>query len=293
MNAVKHAGLDAARRVALITAGAAIMAFNINTFVHAGSLIPGGFTGLSLLIMECAKRFAGVLVPFSPILFLLNAVPAFISFHNIGKWFSVYSCLAIILTGLLTDFMPAMFIEAIQLHDTLLSAVFGGILNALGISLCLHAGATSGGTDFIAIFISEKYHKDSWNCIFAGNCVILIIAACLFDLNTALYSIIFQFAATMGLSVLYKGYRQMTLFVVTSRPDDVYTLIRTETNHAATSFTGRGYYENSNRVMLYSVVGANEAAGLVSSIKKLDPNAFINVIKTEELGGRFYRRPRN
>jgi uncharacterized membrane-anchored protein YitT (DUF2179 family) len=293
MNAVKHAGLDAVRRAALITAGSAIMAFNINTFIHAGSLIPGGFTGVSLLVMEGAKRFAGILVPFSPVLFLLNAVPAYISFRNIGKWFSIYSCLAIILTGLLTDFMPAMFIEAIQLHDTLLAAVFGGILNALGIGLCLHAGATSGGTDFIAIFISEKYRRDSWNYIFAGNCVMLVIAACLFDLDTALYSIIFQFATTMGLSAFYKGYRQMTLFVVTSRPDDVYALIRTETHHAATSFTGRGYYENSDRVMLYSVVGASEAAGLVSAIRKLDPNAFINVIKTEALGGRFYRRPRN
>ncbi|MDR1389351.1 MAG: YitT family protein [Treponema sp.] len=285
--------MNTAKRLLLIVAGAVLMAFNLNTFVHAGGLLPGGFTGVTLLIMECLNRFGAVVIPFSPVLFLLNAVPAFIGFRSIGKWFSLYSCLVIVLTGLFTDFMPVMFIEAIQLHDTLLAAVFGGILNAGGISLCLHAGATSGGTDFIAIFISEKYQKDAWNYIFAGNLVILVIAACLFTLDIALYSIIFQFTTTIGLGIFYRGYQQMTLFVITAKGDDIYNYIREKTNHGATAFTGTGYYKKSDRVMLYSVVGANEVDSLVSGIKKIDSGAFINVIKTEQLGGHFYRRPRN
>jgi uncharacterized membrane-anchored protein YitT (DUF2179 family) len=285
--------MSTAKRLALIIAGSTIMAFNINTFVHAGSLIPGGFTGLTLLIQECANRYAGINIPFSPILFLLNAVPAAISFRFIGKRFSLYSCLSIALTGLLTDFMPPMFIEMIQLHDTLLSAVFGGILNAVGISLCLHAGATSGGTDFIAIFIAEKYCRDAFSHILAGNCVILAVAGYLFSLEQALYSIIFQYTMTMGLGVLYKAYRQMTLLIVTSMPDEVYSLIWKTTHHGATSFAGKGQYDKSDRIMLYSVVSANEVNVLTDGIKKIDPHAFVNVIKTEQLGGRFYRRPKD
>ena len=281
------------RRLALIAAGSALMAFNINTFVHAGGLVPGGFTGLTLLLQECGRRYFGAALPFSPILFVLNAVPAFISFRFIGKRFSLYSCLAIIFAGLFTDFMPPMFIEWIQLQNTLLSAVFGGILNALGISLCLHAGATSGGTDFIAIFISEKYRRDAWNYIFAGNCVLLVLAGFLFSLEQALYSIIFQYTTTMGLGAFYKAYRQMTMFIITSRPEDVYTLIRDRTHHAATAFTGKGQYEKSDRIMLYSVVSANEVDSVVAGIREIDPNAFVNVIKTEQLGGRFYRRPKD
>jgi uncharacterized membrane-anchored protein YitT (DUF2179 family) len=287
------ARMNPVKRLTLIIAGSAVLAFNINTFVHAGSLFPGGFTGLTLLIQECVKRYAGITVPFSPILFLLNAVPAVISFRFIGKRFSLYSCLAIVLTGLLTDCMPLMFIEMIQLHDTLLSAVFGGILNAVGISFCLRAEATSGGTDFIAIFIAEKYCRDAFGYILAGNCVILAAAGYLFSLERALYSIIFQYTATMGLGVLYKAYKQMTMFIVTSSPDRVYNFIREKTHHGATSFTGKGQYEKSDRVMLYSVVSANEVNFLVAGIKKIDPNAFVNVIKTEQLGGRFYRRPKD
>jgi uncharacterized membrane-anchored protein YitT (DUF2179 family) len=199
----------------------------------------------------------------------------------------------IVVSGLLTDFMPSMFIEHLQVHDTLLSAVFGGLLNAVSVSLCLYADATSGGTDFIAIYISEKYRKDAWNYIFAGNCVILALAAFLFTLDKALYSIIFQYTTTMALSSLYKGYQQRTLLIITGEPDKIYGLIREKTNHAATAFYGLGYYEKADRVMLYSVVAANEVVLLVSAIQKLDAHAFINVLKTEQLNGRFYQRPKD
>jgi uncharacterized membrane-anchored protein YitT (DUF2179 family) len=281
------------KRVFLITSGAVLMAFVLNSFVHAGGLIPGGFTGLTLLIQECALRFGGVKLPFSIILYVLNAIPAIISFKYIGKWFTIYSGLMVLLSGLFTDWMPAMFIQAIQLHDVLLSAVFGGILNGIAISLCLYAGATSGGTDFIAIFISEKYRKDAWNYIFAGNCVILVLAAFLFELDRVLYSIIFQFTTTMALSGLYQGYQQKTLFIITGKSKEVYEIIRDRTHHAATSFSGIGRYEMAERVMLYSVVSAGDVNGLVSAIKKIDPGAFINVIKTEQLNGHFYQHPKD
>ncbi|MCL1927882.1 MAG: YitT family protein [Treponema sp.] len=285
--------MNTAKRFLLLATGAFLIALNIKTFVNAGNLIPGGFTGLTLLIQECARHFFNIAVPFSIILFILNSVPVYIGFRYIGKWFSIYSCMVIVLIGFLTDFMPPMFIDLIKVHDTLLSAIFGGILNAVAISLCLHAGSASGGTDFIAIFISEKYHKDAWNYIFIGNCVILVLAGVLYNIDTALYSIIFQFTTTMGLNAFYKSYQQMTMFIVTSKPDEIYELIKKETQHGATSFTGKGYYEQSERVMLYSVVSSPEVNSLVDGIKKIDPGAFINVIKTDKLGGRFYRQPKD
>jgi uncharacterized membrane-anchored protein YitT (DUF2179 family) len=269
------------------------MAFNINTFVYAGGLIPGGFTGLTLLLQEICLRYWNIRIPFSVTLYILNAFPALISFRFIGKRYSLYSCLMILLSGIMTDWMPSMFIEFLQLHDTLLSAVFGGLLNASAISLCLHAGATSGGTDFVAIFISERYGRDAWNYIFAANCVILALAAWLFAPDKALYSIIFQYTTTMALSSLYRGYQQRTLLIITNKPDEVYCLIRDATHHDATSFNGIGRYRMAERVLLYSVVAANETAPLVAAIRKADKEAFINVIKTEHINGRFYRKPKD
>jgi uncharacterized membrane-anchored protein YitT (DUF2179 family) len=258
-----------------------------------GGLIPGGFTGLTLLIQEIALRYFALGLPFSIVNYILNAVPALICFKHIGKRFALFSVLMIILSGFLTDFMPPMFIDIIQLHDTLLSAVFGGVLNALSISLCLYAGATSGGTDFIAIFISERYRKDAWNYIFAGNCVVLALAGYLFSLDKALYSIIFQFAATSVLSSLYQGYQQRTLLIITSQGNEILKTIWEKTKHGATIFHGKGAYQKAGRTLLYSVIAANQVTELIKAIKKLDPDAFVNVLKTEHINGRFNQPPKD
>jgi len=289
----KHPVLRVIRRLTLIILGAAIMAFNIKTFVSAGGLIPGGFTGLTLLIQEICLRYFNFHVPFSIVVYTLNAVPAVICFKYIGKKFTLYSVLMVFLSGLMIDFMPELFVGFIKLHDPLLSAIFGGIINALAVFLCLSANASSGGTDFIAIIFSEKYRKDTWNYIFAGNCVILIIAGALFTLEKALFSIIFQFATTMVLGSLYRVYQQKTLLIVTDRPNEVYELIRDKTNHGATRITGTGLYNKEERSILYSVVYSNEITPLINAIRLIDPDAFINVIKTEQINGRFYKRPKD
>jgi len=279
------------RRLLLVIASGVLMSFNINTFIHAGGLIPGGFTGLSLLIQEICLRFGNFKLPFSVPFYILNAVPAAVCFKFIGKKFTLYSVLSIFITGFLADSMPSMFIALIQLHDTLLSAIFGGALNGLGIALCLYAGATSGGTDFIAIFISEKYHRDAWNYIFIGNIFILTVAGALFGLDKALYSIIFQFTTTMGLGVLYRNYQQKTLLIITNKPESVYLAINERTHHGSTCFDGVGSYEKKGRTLIYSVVTANEVKALIPAIRKVDEEAFINVLKTDQLNGRFYHRP--
>jgi len=282
-----------ARRLALIVLGAALMAFNINTFIKAGELIPGGFNGVTILIQKICSHYFGINIPFSLVLYTLNAVPAVVCFRFVGKKFTLYSVLMVFLCGVITDFMPNMFIEFIQLHDILLSSVFGGILNSIAIVLCLAAGATSGGTDFIAIYISEKYRKDAWNYIFAGNCVILGITACLFTLDKVLYSIIFQFTSTMVLNSLYLAYKQNTLLIITSRPDEVYNLIRERTHHAVTAIHGKGLFNAQDRIILYSVIYSDEVTPLIKAIHAIDSNAFINVLKTEHINGRFFKKPKD
>jgi len=279
------------RRLFLVIIAGMLMSFNIKTFVHAGGLLPGGFTGLSLLLQQICRRFGNFNLPFSVPYYVLNAIPAAVCFKFIGKKFTLYSVLAVVITGLLADSMPSMFIEFIRLQDTLLSAVFGGVLNALGIALCLYADATSGGSDFIAIFISERYHRDAWNYIFIGNCVILAAAGVLFGLDKALYSIIFQFTTTIALGSLYRNYQQRTLLIITNKPELIYSVINEKTHHGATCFEGFGSYEKKSRTLLYSVVTASQIKTLIPAIRQIDGEAFINVLKTDQLNGRFYQRP--
>ena len=212
---VKNARLDDLRRTAMIVAASVIMAVNLKTFVRAGDLIPGGFNGLTRLLQQVSMMLWGVEPPFSVINFLLNAVPVVISFKFIGKKFTGYSCLMVVLSGIITDMIPSYALT----QDPLLVAVFGGLFNAVAISICLLANATSGGTDFIAIFFSEKYNIDTFNYVFGFNVVIIVIAGALFGWEEALYSIIFQFTSTQVLHALYQRYQKQTLLIITEKPN--------------------------------------------------------------------------
>lgn len=275
------------RRVALVTLGSILFAFNVNTFVNAAGMYPGGFAGLSLLLQEIFARFLGLNVPYSVFNLLLNSVPVIISFKFIGKKFTLLSCLAIVLMSVLTDVMPGV----VMTSDPILLCVFGGLLHGVAVTLCLAAEATSGGLDFVSIYLSEYHGKDSFHLTLGMNVVILGVAGLLFGWERALYSIIFQFTATQVLHATYKRYQQQTLLIITDVPEKICSVISEITHHGSTLFKGTGPYENRERTMVYSVVAADEAKKVVSAVRTLDPSAFVNTLNTDTVTGRFYHRP--
>lgn len=277
-------------RVLVITLSSLITAVNLKSFVAAGDLFPGGFTGVTRLIQRCALEFAGVELPFGPINLALNAVPAYVSFRLVGKRFTLYSCLTIVLTSVFTDLIPAFEIT----EDILLISVFGGIISGFAGALCLHVRVTSGGTDFIAIALSERKNVDAWNYIFCGNVVLLIIAGALFGWDRALYSMLYQYASTQVIKTLDPDGRRATLLIVTGRETagGVCAQIQ-ETQHTATLVEGVGLYNGDPCVMIYSVVADSEVRTLTRKIHQSDPKAFVNVLRTQRVVGKFYRRPRD
>ena len=265
---------------------AAIMAVNIKTFVQAGGLYPGGFNGVTRLIQTVFDQFLGIPLPFAPVSLLLNAVPAIIGFKAIGKKFTLNTSLIIVVTSVLTDIVPSVPIT----QDILLISIFGGLINGAAISLALIGGTSTGGTDFIGVYFAEKNNKDVWNYILMGNGVVLLLAGMLFGWDKALYSIIFQFTSTQTIHLLYQAYNKVTLFIVTDSPKAVYDAIYEVTNHSATEFSATGMYSNEGRKMIYSVVSSTEAKVLIRKVMLADPHAFVNVVKTDILMGRFYQK---
>lgn len=276
--------LNLVLRFLTVTVGALLMATNLNALVHAGGLLPGGFTGVTLLIQQCLQKYLNITIPFSLFYWILNLIPALFCFKFVGKRFTLLSIWFIIAAGLFTDIIPAIPVS----NDILLCSVFGGMINGFSIFLALIAGGTSGGTDFISIYISEKTGKNSWNIIFAGNCIILGIFGFLFGWNLALYSIILQFASTEVLNTLYKRYKKSTLLIITNHSDAIVNLIKKTTNHDATLFTGIGCFSKHKKDMIYTVISEYEEEMLIKLIKKEDPHAFINVLKSQKLSGNFY-----
>lgn len=271
--------------VLAVTAAALVMALNKNTFVDTAGLYPGGVAGLTILIQRFISDQFHITPPFTLINLILNAVPIYIGFRFIGKNFTLYSCLMILLNSIFTDLLPSHIVT----EDVLLISIFGGIIQGASVALCLNAGATSGGTDFISIFLSERRGMDSFSIILLFNAVILCIAGVIYGWDKALYSIIFQYSSTAVIRVLYKKFQQSTLFIVTTKPVAVCNAIYNISKHGATILEGKGSYEHCERNVVYSVVSAAESKKVIRVVREADPVAFINEMKTQKLSGRFYQ----
>ncbi len=275
-------------RIPMLVIACVLFSINLKTFVRTGGLIPGGVMGITLLIQEIALRFFGVSIPYSPINIALNAIPVYIGFKYIGKRFTALSCFVIVLSSVMTDLIPVYLVT----EEMILITIFGGIINGVATSICLLADATSGGTDFISIFLSRKKGIDGFNVILGVNALILILAGILFDWDKALYSIVFQYVSTAVIHVLYRKYQQSTLLIVTSKADEICSMIYDMTGHGSTIIYGKGSYEQeSTKSVVYSVVSAAEINKVMNAVKEKDPDSFVNEFKSDRIGGKFYRIP--
>lgn len=274
-------------RLFVVVIASILFAGNLCCFAKTANLFPGGFSGLSLLLQEIIFNFLHIRIPYTIFNIVLNLFPIYIAFKYIGKKFTLYSILTIFLSSIFVDILP----QYIFTQDILLVSVFGGLINGFAISLCLNVGATTGGTDFISIFLSQQKGIDAWNYILLGNAIMLIIAGALFGWPIALYSIIYQFCSTQIIQMLYKRYKKETLFIISDKSDKIYHAIKELTNHDATLFKGIGCYEEKEKTLIYSVINAESKRQLIPLIRSIDPHAFINIVKTEELSGRFHNIP--
>lgn len=262
---------------------AVMMAANINSFVNVAGLYPGGFSGVSLLVQRAGSSFWGVNLPYSVISYVLNFVALLLCYKYLGKKFLAYTCLSVALTGALTDIIPALPIT----DDVLLASVFGGIINGVAVSLTMLNRGSTGGLDILANVYGQRYNKDPFNYVLATNCLILLVAGLLFGWDKALYSILFQYASTQIIHLLYTRFQQHTLFIVTEKYEEVYQAIMACTNHSATVLDGTGCYTNEDKKMIYSVVSSQEVKMVLNEIKKADESAFVNIMKTQQVDGRF------
>jgi len=295
-----------AARFAVLTFASLLMALDYRTFVEWGGLYPAGATGASMILQRLGQHFSdlygwGVTVPFLPFNLALNFVPVWIGFKFVGRRFTMQSLFVIFLTGLFADILPmeaiTSFIPPQELArlraDPFVTSLFGGIVFGFGMSLCLRWNATTGGTDFIAIYLSEQKGRETWNIIFAINAFILLCGGYTFGWSGALYSIVFQFVTLQVVHLMYRAYQYQTLLIVTNQPKRICEAIHRLSHHGATVIEAKGGYLGQNTNVVYSVVAADDTPHIYSICKRIDPEAFINAISTSRVIGRFYLRPRD
>ena len=275
------------KRLCYITLSAFLYAVSMQVFVNSGNLFPGGFAGLSLLITRSLNKFANIELSFSIVYIILNIFPTLLVYKYIGHRFTIFSIIQILLVSLFTFILPQYQLTS----DPLLIAVFGGLLAGLGISIALRHGASSGGTDFLAIFFANKLKRPTWNYVFMASAVVILFAGFLFGWTAALYSIIYQFCNTQMVSLRHDRYKLANLIIVTRKADEVEDKLLGTVRHGITILSAEGGYAHRPEKVLLMTVNAFQVEDLVEAAKQADPHVFINISHTERIVGNYYQAP--
>lgn len=269
-----------------VAASAVLQTYVIQTFIRPAGLLSGGFTGIAILMDKIASLY-GKSFSTSLGMLVLNIPVAVLCSRSISVRFTFYSLVQVFLASFLLKvchFTPIF-------DDLMLNVIFGGFLYGLSIAIALKGNASTGGTDFIALYVSNKTGHSIWQYVFAGNVVVLCLYGFLFGWQYAGYSILFQFVSTRTISTFHHRYERVTLQITTKNAEDVIKAYVSHYHHGISCVDAIGGYSGEKMYLLHTVVSSYEVGEIVGLMRTQDPKIIVNMIKTENFYGKFYQEP--
>lgn len=269
-----------------VVVSAFLQTYVIQVFINPSNLLSSGFTGVAILIDKITSLY-GIHISTSLAILVLNIPVALICYKSISKKFTILSTIQFALTSFLLNVVsfPPLF------HDVMLNVIFGGFLYGLCVVVALKGSASTGGTDFIALYVSNKINRSIWEQIFIFNAIILCIFGYMFGWIYAGYSIVFQFIMTKTISTFHHRYERVTLQITTTQPEMLIDSYVEHYRHGISCIQGYGGYSKRKMFLLHTVVSSYEVSDIANLLRETDPYVIINVLRTEEFYGSFYMAP--
>ena len=272
--------------LAAVILSALVQAYALQVFVRSAGIISGGFTGIAMLIERLGGLW-GLTIPMQITMLLMNIPVAFMCCKGISVRFTVFSLAQVILSSVflqIFSFTPIF-------TDEVLNVIFGGVIFGSAIVIALRGNASSGGTDFIALFVSNRTGQSIWSYVFFGNAIMYCFYGSIFGWKYAGYSIIFQFISTRMISAFHHRYELVTLQVTTIKGPEVVEAYISRFRHGMSCVEAMGGYSKKKMYLLNTVISAYEVNDAVHVMQEADEHVIINVLKTQQFVGRFYRAP--
>ena len=267
----------------LIIVGTALMATAITSCFDAAGLVTGGFSGIAILVKAGTKSLCGNGIPLWVTNLVLN-IPVFLLAAKIkGVAFVKKALLGDLSLTVWLAVLPAWKLSG----DFLLVALYGGLLQGVGIGLVFLGGGTTGGTDLLAAIIQNfmRHYSIAQIMQFVDGAVVLV-GMNVFGVERALYAIIAVYLVTKVSDGIIEGLKfSKSVYIITEKPDEVSRMVMEDLDRGITGISAKGMYSGQDKLMLFCVVGKKELVHLKEMIDEIDPNAFVIVGDAREVHG--------
>ena len=267
----------------LIIVGTALMATAITSCFDAAGLVTGGFSGIAILVKAGTKSLYGNGIPLWVTNLVLN-IPVFLLAAKIKG-------VAFVKKALLGDLSLTVWLAVLPAWkpsgDFLLVALYGGLLQGVGIGLVFLGGGTTGGTDLLAAIIQNfmRHYSIAQIMQFVDGAVVLV-GMYVFGVERALYAIIAVYLVTKVSDGIIEGLKfSKSVYIITEKPDEVSRMVMEDLDRGITGISAKGMYSGQDKLMLFCVVGKKELVHLKEMIDEIDPNAFVIVGDAREVHG--------
>ncbi|WP_147533208.1 YitT family protein [Bacillus marasmi] len=273
------------KKFIVVIIGAILNAMALNLFLIPANVYSSGFSGAAQLISKIVTDYTPFSLSTGILFFLLNIPVTIVAWRKVGKSFTIYSFVSVLLMSLFLELIPIKTVS----DDILLNAVFGGVISAVGVGFTLKWGASTGGMDIVAMLLSRMKDKPVGTYIFTLNSIIILSAGLLFGWEKALYTLVTLYVSTRVIDAIHTRHVKLTAMIITKKPEELKKAIHAKMVRGITSINVKGGFTNEPKEMLMTVITRYELYDLERIIKEVDPGAFTNIIQTTGIFG-FFRK---
>ena len=270
----------------LLNLGQILTAAGAHFFKTPNHLAMGGTTGISIIASSLLEN-----MNMGTFMLILNAALValglmFLDFKTMSA--TIYSSFA--LSAFIMLFEQIWPMSAPMTDDLFLEFCFAVILPAAGSALLFNIGASSGGTDIVALILQKKTSLEIGKALFVSDFLIALAAGALYGVRTCLYcelGLLFKAFVMDGVIDGINVRKQVT--VVSHEPQCILSFIMDELHRSATVYPASGAYTHEALQVITTVLGRRESVRLRDFIRKNDPHAFITIVNSSETIGKGFR----
>lgn len=267
-----------------LVAGTFLMAVAYKSIYDSAQMVTGGFSGIGVIVRYLTMGVVAEGVPLWITNVILN-LPLFIAaFIIIGKKFVAHTFAG---TLLLTIFLGILPSAPVEQADYLLAAVAGGVICGAGIGLVLRSGATTGGTDMLAVVIRRFIKRYSVVRIMQFLDAVIIIAGILiFGIRVSLYAIIAIYITTLVSDRILVGAESAkAVWIISDYYQQISAQIMDKMGRGVTALDGYGMYSSQRRNVILCVVSKKQVPQIKEIALAADSRAFLIVGDVREVCG--------
>ena len=260
--------------------GAVIAAVGLELFLIPNNVIDGGVVGLSIM----ASYLTGM--PLGIFLIVLNIPFLYLGYKQIGKNFAIATVIAVIFLSIWSEVIGQF--DKVT-NDPFLAAIFGGVIDGLGVGLIMRAGGSLDGTEIVAIIADKRSVFSVGEIVMFINLFILSGAGLLFGWDKGMYSLFAYFVIAKMIDVVIKGLDESYgVMIVTNYSAELTTALNYKLGRGVTILYGEGGYTKQKKEVLYCVVTRLEVDKLKRIVNEIDEHAFVTINVVHDIvGGRF------